>query len=234
MWAITARFALLTALDVQAVLDNIVWKIIPNAWPISSRRSGWLQKNLPDNGPSCDVQNVGTEMPRVGNQNVDCDGGLHEGVRLHLSQFYLGGTLILQCRSWVRQPPEENFQRSEGVSTDRRREQHFRYPKRFQARWSDVQPAVEHCTAVLIKKRNTTMAKDERNGNLLERPRTRLPNEPAICRRRDVVRNLQRTDTEHDVRIQESNRESGTQDSPRQDENSQQPEKHEFRHKKIY
>ena len=46
---------------------------------------------------SCDVQNDGTEMPRVGNQNVDCDGGLHEGVRLHLSQFYLGGTPILQC-----------------------------------------------------------------------------------------------------------------------------------------
>ena len=85
-----------------------------------------------------------------------------------------------------------------------------------------------------LKKRNTTMAKEERNGNLLERPRTRRPNEPAICRRRDAVRNLQRTDTEYDVRIQESNRESGTQDPPRQDENSQQPEQHEFRHKKIY
>ena len=84
-----------------------------------------------------------------------------------------------------------------------------------------------------LKKRNTTMAKEERNGNLLERPRTRLPNEPAIFRRRDAVRNLQRTDTEYDVRIQESNRESGTQDPPRQDENSQQPEHHEFGHKKI-
>ena len=87
----------------------------------SSRISGWLQKNLPDNGPPCDVQNDGTEMPGVGNQNVDCDGGLHEGFRLHLSQFYLGGTQILQCRSRIRQPPEENLQRSEGVSTDRRR-----------------------------------------------------------------------------------------------------------------
>ena len=77
------------------------------------------------------------------------------------------------------------------------------------------------------------MAKEERSGNLLERPRTRLPHEPAICRRRDAVRNLQRTDTEYDVRIQESNRESGTQDPPRQDENSQQPEQHEFGHKKI-
>ena len=85
-----------------------------------------------------------------------------------------------------------------------------------------------------FKKRNTTMAKEERNGNLLERPRTRLPNEPAICRRRDAVRNLQRTDTEYDVRIQESNRESGTQDPPRQDEDSQQPEHHQFEHKKTY
>ena len=41
---------------------------------------GGIQKNLPDNGSSCDIQNVGTEMPGVGNQNVDRDGGLHEGV----------------------------------------------------------------------------------------------------------------------------------------------------------
>ena len=136
----------------------------------TSRRSGWLQKNLPDNGPSCDEQNDGTEMPRVGNQNVDCDGGLHEGVRLHLSQFYLGGTQILQCRSRVRQPPEENLQRPEGFSTDRRREQNFRHSKRIQTRRSDVQPAVQHSASVLIKGRNTTMTKEKRNGNLLERP----------------------------------------------------------------
>ena len=49
-----------------------------------------------------------------------------------------------------------------------------------------------------------------------------------------AVRNLQRTAAEHDVRIQRSNRESGSQDSPRQDESSQQPEQHELRHKKIY
>ena len=67
-------------IDVQTVLDNIVWKIVPNALPISSRRSGGIQENLPNNGSSCDVQNVGTKMPGVGNQNVDSDGGLHEGV----------------------------------------------------------------------------------------------------------------------------------------------------------
>ena len=39
------------------------------------------------------------KMSGVGNQNVDSDGGLHEGVRLHLPQLYLGGTSILQCRA---------------------------------------------------------------------------------------------------------------------------------------
>ena len=37
-------------------------------------------RNFPNNGSSCDVQNVGTKMSGVGNQNVDSDGGLHEGV----------------------------------------------------------------------------------------------------------------------------------------------------------
>ena len=78
------------------------------------------------------------------------------------------------------------------------------------------------------------MAKEKRNGNLLERPITSLPHELAICRRRDAVRNLQRTAAKYDVRIQKSNRESGTQDAPRQDEDSQQLEQHEFEHKKIY
>ena len=86
-----------------------------------------FRKILPDNGPSCNVQNDGTEMPRVGNQNVDCDGGPHEGVRLHLSQFFLGGTQILQRRTRIHQPPEENLQRSEGFDTDRRTECSTRY-----------------------------------------------------------------------------------------------------------
>ena len=80
---------------------------------------GWIQKNLPDNGPPCDVQNDGTEMPGVGNQNVDSDGGLHEGFRLHLSQVNLGGTQIMQCRSRIRQPPEEDIRdQKASVQTD--------------------------------------------------------------------------------------------------------------------
>ena len=209
---------LLITSDVQTVLDNFVWKIIPNAWPTTSRRSGWIQKNLPDNEPPCNIQIGWTEMPGVGNQNVDSDGRLHESFRLHLSQFYLGGTQILQCRSRIRQPPEEILQRLEGASVQTDEE-------------SDIFD-IQKGSAVLIQGRNTTMAKEKRNGNLLERPRTRLPHELAICRRRDAVRNLQRTAAEYDVRIQESNRESGTQDPPRQDEDSQQPEQHEFRTRK--
>ena len=110
---------LLTALDVQTVLDNNVRKIIPNAWPISSRRSGGIQKNLPNNGSSCDVQNAGTKMSGVGNQNVDSDGGLHEGIRLHLPQLYLGGTAILQCRTWLRLPLEKIYKdQKASVQTD--------------------------------------------------------------------------------------------------------------------
>ena len=38
------------------------------------------QAGFRNNGSSCDVQNVGTKMLGVGNQYVDSDGGLHEGV----------------------------------------------------------------------------------------------------------------------------------------------------------
>ena len=78
------------------------------------------------------------------------------------------------------------------------------------------------------------MAKEKRNVNIFERPWPRLPHELEICRRRHAICNLQRTDTENDVWFQESNRESGTQDSPRQDEDSQQPEHHQFGRKKAY
>ena len=64
---------------------------------------------------------------------------------------------------------------------------------------SAVQPAVQHGSAVCIKKRDPEMAKKKGNGYLLERPRTRLPDELAIRRRRDAVRNIQRTDAKHDV-----------------------------------
>ena len=58
-------------------------------------------------------------MPRVVNQNVDCDGGLHEGVRLHLPQLYLGGITILQCRTWLRLPLEKIYKdQKASVQTD--------------------------------------------------------------------------------------------------------------------
>ena len=77
------------------------------------------EKNLPNNGSSCDVQNAGTKMSGVGNQNVDSDGGLHEGIRLHLPQLYLGGTAILQCRTWLRLPLEKIYKdQKASVQTD--------------------------------------------------------------------------------------------------------------------
>ena len=79
------------------------------------------------------------------------------------------------------------------------RERNFRYPKRLQTGRSTVQLALQHGAAVCIKKCGTEMAKKKRNGYLLERPRSRLPDELAIRRRRDVVRNIQRTDAKHDV-----------------------------------
>ena len=58
-------------------------------------------------------------MSGVGNQNVDSDGQLHEGFRLHLPQLYLGGTAILQCRTWLRLPLEKIYKdQKASVQTD--------------------------------------------------------------------------------------------------------------------
>ena len=48
IWSLPAMY--------KTVLDNFVWKIIPNASPKTSRRSGWIQKNLADNGPPSNIQ----------------------------------------------------------------------------------------------------------------------------------------------------------------------------------
>ena len=58
-------------------------------------------------------------MSGVVNQNVDSDGGLHDGIRLHLPQLYLGGTAILQCRTWLRLPLEKIYKdQKASVQTD--------------------------------------------------------------------------------------------------------------------
>ena len=113
---------------------------------------------------------------------------------------YLAMLIMDTSASW------KKLQRSEGISANRRREWNFRYPKRLQTGRSAVQPAVQHGAAVCIKKLDPEMAKKIVNGYLLERPRTRLPDELAIRWRRDVVRNIQRTDSKHDVWSQRSNR----------------------------
>ena len=186
-----------------------------------NQAEGGLQKNLPDNGSFCDVQNVGTEMPRVGINMRTASPTALSG-----RHSYLAMSIMDTFASW-------------GKFAKIRRRQ-YRQTKRVKFSISKKAPnRVIRCPACCI---NTVLQyalksviqrwqKKKRMGNYL-RPRTRLPDELAIRRRRDVVRNLQRTDTEHDVRIQRCNRESGTQDSPRQDENSQQSEQHELWHKK--
>ena len=58
-------------------------------------------------------------MSGVGNQNVDSDSGLHEGIRLHLPQLYMEGIVIMQCRSWIRLPLEKFYKdQKASVQTD--------------------------------------------------------------------------------------------------------------------
>ena len=59
------------------------------------------------------------KMSGVGNQNVDSDSGLHEGIRLHLPQLYMEGIVIMQCRSWIRLPLEKIYKdQKASVQTD--------------------------------------------------------------------------------------------------------------------
>ena len=138
-------------------------------------------------------------MSGVGNQNVDSDGGLHEGIRLHLPQLYLGGIAILQCRSWLRLPLEKIYKdQKASVQTDEESEI-FDFQKG--SKQGDPLSSLLFNTVLQYakKKCGTEMAKNKRNGYLLERPRPRLPDELAVRRRCDAVRNIQRTDAKHDV-----------------------------------
>ena len=99
-------------------------------------------------------------------------------------------------------------------------------------RWPAVQLAVQHGSFIFTEGRNSTMAKEKRNWYVPERPRPRLPHKPEIRRRRAAVHNIQRTATENVVWIQEKYLKSGTYDSSRQDEDSQQPEHYQLGHKK--
>ena len=107
-------------------------------------------------------------------------------------------------------------------------------PERIQVRRSDVQSAVQHSASILFEGRNTTLIKDKRNGYLPESSCSRLSHDFEICRWRDTFYNFQRIDTENDVWFQESIRESDTQYSARQDEDSRQSEHRQFEHKKAY
>ena len=54
------------------------------------RRSGWIQKNYQTTDHLATYRLIEQKCHEWGINNVDSDGRLHEGFRLHLSQFYLG------------------------------------------------------------------------------------------------------------------------------------------------
>ena len=165
------------------------------------------------------------EMPWVGNQNVDSNNRLHEGIRLNHTQINLERPQILRYGTRLHQPPEEAIQRPESISTDWRRKQHVRDQDRNQTVWSSVKPAFQHGSTEFTERRHPALAEEERNENLLEYKH-------EICWRRPPVCILQKTASKNVVRIQEEYCKSGTQDSSRKDENSQQPKQPKLGHQK--
>ena len=143
---------------------------------------------LANNRPSCDVQNDWPEMPRVENQNVDSNNRLHEGIRLHHNSCGINHEYISL--------------RPEGICTDRCREQHVRDQERNQTKWPSVKLAVQHSSTEFTERSHPALAKEKRNGNLPERPGPRQPHKPEVRRLRAAVRNVQRTASKNDVRIQ--------------------------------
>ena len=139
-------------------------------------------ENLPNNGSSCDVQNAGTKMSGVGNQNVDSDGGLHEGIRLHLPQLYLGGTAILQCRAWLRLPLEKIYKdQKASVQTD---EESEIFDIQKGSKQGDPLSSLLFNTVLQYALKNVVLKWQRKKGMgiYLRRPRTRLPDELAIRR----------------------------------------------------
>ena len=170
---------------VLTVHDHTVQQIKSTTRPKTSGRSGGIQKLIPDNRSPCDVQNDWPEMPQVGNENVDSNDRVHEGFRLHHAQINLESTQFLRYQSRVHPPIEENFQRSEGICTDRCREWHVRDFKGNQTRWPVVKLALQHGSAESIGRRHSTLAKLKRCGNLLEWQQSWLHHEPEICKKLD-------------------------------------------------
>ena len=111
---------LLIASVVQTVHDHTVQQIISTTWPKTSGRSGGIDKFIPDNRSSCDVQKDWAQMPRVGNHNVDSD------------------------KNPAVSNTEKDIQRPECICTDRRRKQQVRDQEKNQTGRSSVKPAFQH------------------------------------------------------------------------------------------
>ena len=65
-----------------------------------------------------------------------------------------------------------------------------------------VKLAVQHSSTEFTERSHPALTKEKRNGTLLERLGPRLLHKPETRRRRATVRNIQRTASKNDVRIQ--------------------------------
>ena len=153
----------------------------------------------------------------VVSQNVGCNNGLHEGVRLHHTQLNLGRPQTLRYRTWIHQPPDKSKNQKATVMTDEESDM-FEIQKWDQAGWSSVELALQHCSADGLERRPSTLAKEERNGYSLGRQRSRLPHEYALCWRCAPVCFFERAASKSAVRLQVQHRKGGTQNTSRKDE----------------
>ena len=133
---------------VQTVHDNTVQQNFPRLDQIQAEDQAGIQKLLPNNRTSCYILNDGSEMPRVENQmwaaTIDFmkafDSISHNSIWEALKSCNVGHDYISLLKKLYRD-------QKASVQTDEESEIFD-----IQARRSDVQPAVQHGTAVLIKK----------------------------------------------------------------------------------
>ena len=69
-----------SASAVQALFDVFVQSVALETRSCATRRPGWVQATIPDAGPLGGIEDRRAEVPGVGSQNVDLDGGFHEGL----------------------------------------------------------------------------------------------------------------------------------------------------------
>ena len=98
--------------------------------------------------------------------------------------------------------PSRRFTKKQKASVQTDVESNMFGIKKGTKQGDSVKLAVQHSSTESTERNHSALAKEKRNGNLLERRRSRLPHKFEVRRRRATVRNIQRTASKNDVRIQ--------------------------------